>query len=43
VSISKAKKAIAGYKKAYCEEAYSFLEFCAFEDERYFVALIRMV
>jgi hypothetical protein len=55
VSISKAKKAIANYKKAigeptgfaelsiyYCEEAFSFLESCAFEDERYFVALIRM-
>ena len=55
VSISKAKKAIADYKKAigepaglaelsifYCEEALSFLEACAFEDERYFVALIRM-
>jgi hypothetical protein len=55
VSTSKAKKAIAGYKKAigepaglaelstfYCEEAFSFLESCAFEDERYFVALIRM-
>jgi hypothetical protein len=54
-SISKAKKAIADYKKAigepaglaelsifYCEEAFSFLESCAFEDERYFVALIRM-
>jgi hypothetical protein len=26
----------------YCEEALSFLESCAFEDERYFVALIRM-
>jgi hypothetical protein len=25
----------------YCEEAFSFLESCAFEDERYFVALIR--
>jgi hypothetical protein len=55
VSISKAKKAIADYKKAigqpaglaelstfYCEEALSFVESCAFEDERYFVALIRM-
>jgi hypothetical protein len=55
VSISKAKKAIADYKKAigepaglaelsifYCEEAFSFLESCAFEDERYFIALIRM-
>ena len=55
VSISKAKKAIANYKRAigdatgltelsiyYCEEAFSFLESCAFEDERYFVALIRM-
>ena len=55
VSISKAKKAIANYKKAigeptgltelsihYCEESFSFLESCAFEDERYFVALIRM-
>jgi hypothetical protein len=26
----------------YCEEAFSFLGSCAFEDERYFVALIRM-
>ena len=55
VSISKAKRAIADYKKAigepaglaelsifYCEEAFSFLESCAFEDERYSVALIRM-
>jgi hypothetical protein len=55
VSISKAKKAIADYKKAigepaglaelsifYCEEALNFLESCAFEDERYSVALIRM-
>jgi hypothetical protein len=55
VSISKAKKAIADYKKAigeqaglaelsifYCEEAFSFLESCAFEDERYFVAVILM-
>jgi hypothetical protein len=55
VSISKAKRAIADYKKAigeraglaelsifYCEEAFSFLESCAFEDERYFVALIRV-
>ena len=55
VSISKAKKAIANYKKAigqpaglaelsifYCEEALSFIESCAFEDERFFVALIRM-
>jgi hypothetical protein len=55
VSISKAKKAIADYKKAigepaglaelsifYCEEAVSFLESCALEDERYVVALIRM-
>jgi hypothetical protein len=53
VSISKAKKAIADYKKAIgepaglaelsifcCEEALSFLESCAFEDERYNVALI---
>ena len=55
VSISKAKKAIADYKKAigeqaglvelsifYCEEAFSFLDSCAFEDERYFVAVILM-
>jgi hypothetical protein len=55
VSISKAKKAIADYKKAigrphgmaelsifYCEEAFGFLESCSLEDERYFVALIRM-
>ncbi len=55
VSISKAKKAIADYKKAvgepaglaelsifFCEEAFSFVESCAFEDERYFVAVIRM-
>ena len=26
----------------YCEEAFSLLESCAFEDERYFLALIRM-
>jgi hypothetical protein len=26
----------------YCEEAFSFLESCALEDESYFVALIRM-
>jgi hypothetical protein len=26
----------------YCEEAFSLLESCFFEDERYFVALIRM-
>ena len=26
----------------YCEEAFSFLEACGFEDERYPVALIRM-
>jgi hypothetical protein len=26
----------------YCEEAFSLLESCAFEDERYFAALIRM-
>lgn len=55
VSLSKAKKAIADYKKAigvsvglaelsifYCEEAFSFVESCGFEDERYFIALIRM-
>jgi hypothetical protein len=55
VSISKAKKTIADYKKAigepaglaelsifYCEEALSFLESCAFGDERYLVTLIRM-
>jgi hypothetical protein len=55
ISVSKAKKAIADYKKAigrpdglaelsifYCEEALSFLEGCGLEDERYFVALIRM-
>jgi hypothetical protein len=55
VSISKAKKAIADYKKAigqpdglaelsvfYCEEAFSFVESYAFEDERYFVGLIHM-
>jgi hypothetical protein len=55
VSISKAKKAIADYKKAiglpaglaelsifYCEEAFSFVESCAFEDERYFIGLIHM-
>jgi hypothetical protein len=55
VSISKAKRAVADYKRAigqsaglaelsifYCEEALSFAESCAFEDERYFVALIRM-
>jgi hypothetical protein len=55
VSISKAKKAIADYKKAigepaglaelsifYCEEAFSFVDSYAFEDERYFVGLIHM-
>jgi hypothetical protein len=55
VSIFKAKKSIADYKKVigqsaglaelsifYCEEAFSFVESCVFEDERYFVALIRM-
>ena len=55
VSVSKAKKAIADYKKAigqpeglvdlsifYCEEAFSFLESYGMEDERYFLALIRM-
>jgi hypothetical protein len=26
----------------YCEEAFSFLESCAIEDERYFIALISM-
>ena len=55
VSVSRAKKAIADYKKAigqpaglaelsvfYCEEALNFVESCGYEDERYFVALIRM-
>ena len=55
VSISKAKKAIADYKRAiglpaglaelsifYCEEAFSLVESCAYEDERYFVGLIHM-
>jgi hypothetical protein len=55
VSISKAKRAIAHYKKAigrpeglaelaifYCEEAFSFVESCTFETEKYFTALIRM-
>jgi hypothetical protein len=55
VSISKAKKAVADYKKAigqsaglaelsifYCEEAFSFVESCAFEDVHYFAALIGM-
>jgi hypothetical protein len=55
VSVSKAKKAIADYRKAighpeglaelstfYCEEAFSFVESCGFDDERYFIALIRM-
>jgi hypothetical protein len=55
VSVSKAKKAIADYRKAiglpeglaelstfFCEEAYSFVESCSFQDESYFVALIRM-
>jgi hypothetical protein len=55
ISVSKAKKAIADYKKAigrpdelaelsifYCEEAFSFLESYGMDDERYFVALIRM-
>jgi hypothetical protein len=26
----------------YCEEAFSFVESCGFDDERYFIALIRM-
>jgi hypothetical protein len=26
----------------YCEEAFSFVESCSFDDERYFIALIRM-
>jgi hypothetical protein len=55
VSLSKAKKAIADYRKAiglpeglaelstfFCEEACSFVESCSFQDESYFVALIRM-
>src|SRR5450432_4623303 len=55
ISVSKAKKAIADYKKAigrpdgmaelsifYCEEAIGFLESCSMDDEKYFVALIRM-
>jgi hypothetical protein len=53
ISVSKAKKAIADYKKAighpngmaelfYCEEAFGFLESCSMEDESYFAALIRM-
>lgn len=55
ISVSKAKKAIADYRKAigrpeglaelsifYCEEAFSFLESCALDDESYLVALIRM-
>jgi hypothetical protein len=55
VSVSKAKKAIADYRKAigrpgglaelsifFCEEALSLVESCSFEDERFFLALIRM-
>ena len=55
ISVSRAKKAIADYKKAigrpeglaelsvfYCEEAFDFLESCGLEDERYFLALIRI-
>jgi hypothetical protein len=55
VSVSRAKNAIADYKKAigrpaglaelsifYCEEALGFVESCGYEDERYFIALIRM-
>jgi hypothetical protein len=55
VSISKAKQAIAEYKRAigcleglaelsifFCEEAFSLVESCSFDDECYFVALIRM-
>ena len=54
-SISKAKKAIADYKKAighpdglaelmvfYCERASGFSNDVALQDERYFVALVRM-
>jgi hypothetical protein len=56
VSISRAKKAIADYKRAvgrpealaelsifFCEEAFSFVESCSFDDERYFRALIHML
>ena len=55
VSVSKAKKAVADYRKAigrpeglaelstfFCEEVFSFVELCSFQDESYFVALIRM-
>jgi hypothetical protein len=55
VSVSKAKKAIADYRKAigrpgglaelsifFCEEALSLVESRSFEDERFFLALIRM-
>jgi hypothetical protein len=54
VSVLKAKKAIADYRKAigrpgglelsifFCEEAFSLVESCSFEDERFFLALIRM-
>ena len=55
VSVSKAKKAVADYRKAigrpeglaelstfFCEEALSFVESCSFQDESYFVALVRM-
>ena len=55
VSISRAKRAIADYRKAigrpeglaelstfFCEEAFGFVESCSFQDESYFIALIRM-
>jgi hypothetical protein len=55
VSISRAKRAIADYRKAigrpeglaelstfFCEEAFGFVESCSFQDESYFIVLIRM-
>jgi hypothetical protein len=35
-------KGLAELSIFYCEEAFSFLESCSMEDERYFVALVRM-
>ena len=55
VSVAKAKKAIADYRKAigrpeglaelgifYCEEAARLVGDCGFEDEAYYMALVRM-
>jgi len=36
------QEGLAELSMFYCEEAFSFIEECSFDDERYFVALIRM-